>query len=98
MVDDEPIDLEAERKARSVHADTWTAIDCLRDTIARIESGEWNPLMVYVAMLLDGDEDPARPGAVDLQFNCAGANSFEIKGLLAQHLHMQCDPNLRTEK
>lgn len=69
------------------------ALWALQHAIAKIEKDEWKPQAIYVALMLDGSRDDRR----SITYAAAGLNSFEIKGLLAQHLHMQCDPTTTEE-
>jgi hypothetical protein len=88
----EPIDLNAVRKEieeseREVQALRSEIIACLQYAIDKIKNNEWNPRLIYVAA--EGEE----AGKSVLYFTATNMNSYEIKGLLAQHLHMQCDPD-----
>jgi len=93
MVDEQPIDLNAIRK--ELEQDQQDAAELRKRMIATLEycldkinTGAWVPHMMYVAAASEGDDGKSR-----MLFSSCNMNSFEMKGLLTQHLHMQCDPD-----
>jgi hypothetical protein len=78
-----PINLAAHRAARSGDCRDWSPLDALRECIEKIESGEWDVEMVYVAMKTRADRD----GNFRTPSRCAGMNRLESIGLLSDHLH-----------
>lgn len=78
-----PVSLAARRASKAGDGRLWTPLDCLHDTVAEIERGEWRQCeLIYVAMAIRVDEHTLR-----FPLSCAGGRTIEYMGLLAQHLH-----------
>ncbi|KIZ39058.1 MULTISPECIES: hypothetical protein [Rhodopseudomonas] len=87
MSNSDIINLGSVRADRKGDALAWTPLEALRDTVARIERGELNPTMLYIAM-----RESSGDGGADHPFVNAGTSNLDCVGLLTQHLHFRCAP------
>lgn len=79
----EPVNLNAHR-ARAAHdSRLWSPLEALKDAVAKIESGELKPDMIYIAMRECDDE----ANLANWPATIAGATNIETVGLLTMHLH-----------
>lgn len=79
----EPVSLNAVRAQVGRDCRLWSPLEALKDTVARIERGELDPDMVFIAMReVSADGRRAVWPSV-----AAGGTRIEILGLLALHAH-----------
>lgn len=81
----EPINLNAKRALAAGDARLWTPLDALKDAIAKVESGDLKPDLIYIAMRESDD----KANLASWPATMAGGTAIEITGLLATHLHRQ---------
>lgn len=77
------VSLNSKRAEKSGDCRDWTPLDALRETVAKIESGEWDADMIYIAI----KTKPGADGRYGLPSRCAGTSRIESIGLLQEHLH-----------
>lgn len=77
------VNFSAARAAKTGDCRNWSPLDALRECIAKIESGEWDVEMVYVAMKTRAGAD----GKYRTPSRVAGMSRLETIGLLSDHLH-----------
>lgn len=77
------VSLNAERAAKSGDCRDWTPLDALRETIAKIERGDWDVEMIFIAMKTRAAPD----GEYRTPSRSAGMTRLEVIGLLQDHLH-----------
>lgn len=65
------------------YANDWTPLECLRQLVADIESGDFECNMVYVAMRQIKEKDVVFQNFPDY---AAGGSALELAGLLSYHL------------
>lgn len=77
------VNLSALRAEKSQDCRDWSPLDALRECVAKIESGEWDVEMIYVAI----KTRPDAGGQYRTPSRCAGMTRLETIGLLQDHLH-----------
>ena len=82
---DEPVNLGAARVDRTGDCRDWSVLDCLRDTIREIESGDLEAEMIYIAMASPVRDDQTRR----YRYKAAGGDKLMMRGLLATCLMRQ---------
>lgn len=83
----DPLNFREARAIKKKDARLWTPLDCLKSIVRDLESGECRQVdVIYIAMARK-DKDGSATG---FPFYTAGGTAFELRGLLAQHLHDLC--------
>lgn len=83
----DPISFRAAKALKEQDSTLWTPLDCLKELVRELESGETEPVdAVYVAMMRRREDGQA----AGFPFYAAGAKTIELRGILAQHLHDIC--------
>lgn len=82
--DDNVVQFAAARADLTGDCRDWTPLLALRTALAKVESGELKPTLVYVAMAIDGDT----PNTMRHTYQAAGGTKLELMGLLARHIQV----------
>lgn len=80
---DNVVNLRAQIAKKTGDGRKWTALDALKECVEKIESGEWDVEMIYVAMKSKAGDD----GCYAIMSRCAGMTRVEALGLLQEHIY-----------